>query len=108
MRLNKQTIQGNGASVQTTAPIPLNWRNPDFKVSVAVDTDGSTTTATVQHTFDDVNDPDVTPVWFDHADIAAVTAKNDGNYAYPVRAVRLSIGATGTDTWTFWVLQAGG
>lgn len=106
MRPQKITLTGNGASAQQSAAIPLNWRDPNFKVSIGIDTDGSTTTATVQHTFDDPFDVD-SATWFDHSDLAAKTAKDDGNYAYPVTAVRLSIGATGTDTWTMWVVQGG-
>ena len=45
----------------------------------------------VQHTLNDVFDSSVTPTWADHASLAAITASADGNYAYPVTAIRLLV-----------------
>lgn len=68
-----------------------------------------TPTYTIQHTFDDVLAEGVTPTWFSHPDLTAQTANADGNYAFPVRAVRVNVTAVGasTDAVTVTVLQAG-
>lgn len=89
------------SSQTTSAPIPVNWRAKNFGLSVFVDVTG-TNTSTVQHTFDNIYDPAVTPTWMDHASLAAMTADEDGNYAFPVRAVRLNVTAwtSGSATMT--------
>ncbi len=71
-----------------------------------------TPTYTVQHTFDNVlpatgNFDPSTVTWFDHASMASVVAVNrDGNYAFPVRAIRIRVTA-GTGTVRLAVIQAG-
>lgn len=66
-----------------------------------------TVTYTVQHTFDNVFDPTVTPTWFPHPFVAAESASDDGNYAYPIAATRVNVTA-GTGTVTMTVLQGVG
>ena len=65
-----------------------------------------TATYTIQHTFDDPLDTSVTPTWFNHPTLASQTASADGNYAFPIRAIRISI-ASGTGTVVATVIQAG-
>ncbi len=105
-RVQSVSLTGNGSTVQNSEPIPLNIHITPFNVGLGLSTSGSTTTATVQVTFDDPSDLS-SATWFDHSLLAAITAKSTGNIAFPVTAVRFQIGATGTDVWTFWVVQAG-
>lgn len=63
-----------------------------------------TVSYTVEHTFDDVYSPTVTPVAFPNATVVAQTANKDGNYAFPVRAIRLTI-ASGTGSVAMTILQ---
>src|SRR3990167_7449167 len=94
MRPTRVTLTAAGIS----APIVVNWAASDFKIGFGVDVNG-TLTYSVQHCFEDpaghasataYND-DAT--WFDHTSIAAQTTDKDGNYAYPIRAVRLNVTA---------------
>jgi hypothetical protein len=87
----------------TTAWIPLDYKQNPFNASFAVVVNG-TITYDVEHTFDDVYDPSVTPVAFKHATIVAQTANKDGNYSSPVRAVRLN-NTAGTGSTTMTILQ---
>ena len=90
-------------------PLLMNWRQPNFKVSLGFKTSGSTTGFTVQHCFDDPHETAAASwTWFDHPELAAMTANEDGNIAFPVTAVRLKCDANGTDTGTLFVMQAGG
>ena len=68
-----------------------------------------TPTYTVEHTFDDVLAEGVTPTWFPHPDLTDQTADADGNYAFPVRAIRVTVSAVGdvADSVTATVIQAG-
>lgn len=87
--------------VGTTAWFPVNYRQSPFNASFGCVVSG-TVTYTVEHTFDDVFDPAVTPTAFPNATVAAATANANGNYAFPIRAVRLNITAgTGTVTVTW-------
>lgn len=62
---------------------------------------------TVQHTFDDPwQDPSVILVWFDHPTLANVSANDDGNLAFPPRAVRLFTNS-GIGEATLTLVQAG-
>jgi hypothetical protein len=58
-----------------------------------------TVTYTVQHTFDGTN-------WFNHATVAAAVANADGNYAFPVKQIRVNVSA-GTGSATLTMIQAG-
>ncbi len=92
---------GTGAS---SVLVLDHYRNP-FNVGLAVVVSG-TVTYTVQHTFDDVLDASVTPTWFSHEQLAGQVAAADGNYAFPVRGIRLNVTA-GTGTATLTAIQAG-
>ena len=102
MRPTTKAVTG----VANSAWIPLDHNVNPFNVGFGVVVSG-TVTYTVEHTFDDVQDPDVTPIAFPHASVTGKTTNQDGNYAFPVRAVRLSVTA-GTGTATLTVIQAGG
>ncbi len=63
---------------------------------------------TIQQTLDNINDPTITPTWFDHPDtnLVAATASKQGNYAYPPAAIRISQ-ASGAGSCVFTIIQAG-
>jgi hypothetical protein len=89
---------GTGGS----AIIPMDtYRNP-FNVGIGVVTSG-TVNYTIQHTF---NDPAGSPVWFSHPTLNALAANADGNYAFPIRAIRILVNS-GTGTATATIIQAG-
>lgn len=95
-------------SATSSAAIPVDWQQVPFAVSLAcVVSAGATLTFKVQHTFDDIFDSTVTPTWFDHSSITGKTANTDGNYAFPVKAVRLTLTAWTSGTCTLKVLQGG-
>ena len=83
--------------------IPLDFKQSPFNVGFGVVVNG-TITYTVEHTFDDVYDSSVTPVAFSHSSISAKSINADGNYAFPVRAIRLN-NTTGTGGTTITILQ---
>lgn len=107
MRPSTKTLSAVGAS----EPIPLDHYRGPFNVGVGVVLSaGATLTYTVEHTFDDVFAPDFNPAtaaWFPNAGLSARTASLDGNYAFPVMAVRLRISAYTSGSATMTVLQAG-
>lgn len=107
MRPVRQTLSASGV----TAPVPLDHYISPFNVSLGcIVSNGATVNYKVQHTFDDVFavgfDPS-TATWFDHADITGETASVDGNYAFPVIAVRLNASTLSGGNITFVVTQAG-
>ena len=99
----------NTAAVTACRAIPLDIHKHPFAVSFFLVKSGAGTgSAKVQHTGDNIFDPDVSPTWFDHADVTLATGNVDGNYAFPVRAVRVaSVSASASNTWTLTVIQAG-
>jgi hypothetical protein len=111
----KLTLVGNTAAPSPgTASrwIPLNQYSQPFNVSFGVDVSvgESLEQWSVQHTFDDVFDSSVTPVVFTHSDATAVKADTDGNYAFPVAAIRIALtsaSAGSSGNAVFWVRQAG-
>lgn len=88
--MRPQTLSTTDASGAATlsSTFPLDYVQAPFAVGFGVVVTG-TVNFTVQHTFDDVQATGVTPTWFDHSSVAAKTANTDGNYAFPVRAIRL-------------------
>ena len=87
----------------TSAWIALDGYSP--LTSLAAVISSGTPTYTVQHTLDDVLGG-VTATAFDHDTLALQTTSQDGNYGFPVAAVRLVV--TGTGVVTLTCLQAGG
>ena len=69
-----------------------------FNIGFGVVVSG-TVNYTVQHTFDGTN-------WFNHPTIASQTTAQDGNYAFPVLQVRLTVNSGG-GTATLTLIQAG-
>lgn len=102
MRRVVETVTGVGIS----PTIPMDYRSQVFNIGLGCVITG-TATYSVQHTFDDIYNPAITPTWFTHAFIAAATTNQDGNYAFPVAALRLNVTAS-TGTVTLTVLSTSG
>ena len=96
-------------SATSSAPIPLDHYRDPFNVGVGVSVTG-TLTYTVEHTFDDVFAEGFNPAtatWFANSGLSAKTASLDGNYAFPVTAVRLRVSAYTSGSATMTIIQAG-
>lgn len=87
----------------TSAWIPVDHTQNAFAIGFGCVVSG-TVTYTVQHTFDNIQDASVTPTAFDHSTVSAETTNQDGNYAFPIRAIRLNVTA-GTGSVTITILQ---
>ena len=100
--MRQQVVSKTGTG--SSAIIPMNLDSTPFNVGFGVVATG-TVTYTVQHTFDN---PWTTtnPVWFDHPTVAGETASADGNYAFPVAAIKVVVTA-GSGTAQLTVIQAG-
>ena len=96
-------ISVTATGVSNSAWIPVDYEQASFSIGFGCIVSG-TVTYTVQHCFDDLNDSTVTPTPFNHPFVAAVTANADGNYAYAVSGIRISISA-GTGSVTLKCLQ---
>ena len=81
----------------------MNTNISPFNVGFGVEVTG-TVDYTVQHTFDEPFGESFT--WFSHPTIAAKTDNQDGNYAFPVLQVRLTVNSGG-GTATLTLIQAG-
>ena len=87
----------------TSAWIPLDYKQSPFNVGIGVLV-GGTVTYTVEHTFDDIWDSTITPTVYPHATLVTQTTNKDGNYAFPIRATRITVTA-GTGSATMTLLQ---
>ncbi len=105
MRPQRVTVSALAAS----DPIPTDHYIGPFNVGLGVTVNG-TLTYSVEHTFDDVFaagfDPG-TASWFPNDTLTAQTASGDGNYAFPVTAIRLNVTAYTSGSATLTVIQAG-
>jgi len=93
----KTGVGSSGSYVTNTNTTPFNL---GFGVVVT-----GTVTYTVQHTFDETNAPGGIVTWFPHPTIASKSDNQDGNYAFPVRALRLNVTAYTSGGATMTVLQ---
>ncbi len=94
------------SSAASSAWIPLDYKQNPFNIGLGcVVSAGGSLTYKVQHTFDDVFDTSVTPTAFDHSSVTGETTSTDGNYAFPVRAIRLTVTAYTSGDVTMTVLQ---
>ena len=98
-------------ALDASEPIPMDHYIGPFNVGLGVIVaPGSTLTYTVEHTFDDINDPAFdadTATWFPNSGMSAKTASLDGNYAFPITAIRLNVTAYTTGSATLVAVQAG-
>lgn len=96
------------SSATSSAWIPVDWRSTPFNLSFAVIiSGGGSLTYKVEHTLDDIMDPTVTPNALTHEFITASTVSDDGNYAYPIRAIRLTVSSYTSGSATMTVIQPG-
>lgn len=99
------------ASQASSAPVPLDHYQGPFNVGIAVVLSaGASLTYTVEHTFDDVFASGFdasTATWFPNSGLAAKTTSLDGNYAFPIMALRLRISTYSSGTASMTVIQAG-
>ena len=107
MRPVRLTVGG----LNVSAPIPMDPYQNVFNASLAVVLSaGASLTYTVQYTFDDIAAPNFNPAtatWFSHATLVTKTASSDGNFLFPVTAVRLNVGVYVSGTATLTVIQVG-
>jgi hypothetical protein len=103
MRRVVQSVTG----VANGVTIPVTNESISFGIGFGVVVSGGAITYTVQHTFDDIYNPAITPTWFNNSTATGLSANQDGNYAFPVAAVRI-IGTAGTGTATITMLFNGG
>ena len=90
-------------------PVPMDAYLTPFNVGIGVVVTG-TVDYTVQHTFDDVfakNYVAASGNWFNHPTLLNQTANADGNYAFPVTAIRITVNS-GTGSAAMYIIQAGG
>ena len=98
------TLTSTGTAVSAAAPMDIH-QSP-FNVGMGLVISG-TVNVKVQHTFGDIlNTAAASLTWFDHPTMTALTASADGNYAFPVTAIRLNQ-ASGSGTATLTIAQAG-
>jgi archaellum component FlaF (FlaF/FlaG flagellin family) len=102
-----QTISYDAVDdVGSSSPLVMNTNCTPFNVGFGVVVT-STVNYTVQHTFDD---PALgfggSTKWFDHPTVANVADDQDGNYAFPVTAIRITVNSGGGSV-TMNVVQAG-
>ena len=104
--MRQQIVSQTGTGSSTT--IPMNLDSTPFNVGFGVVVTG-TVNYTIQHTFDDPfasNFDPSTATWFNHTDLTSQSTSQDGNYAFPVRAIRLNVSSTDDDI-NFYIAQAG-
>jgi hypothetical protein len=107
--MRQQIVSVTGASTSSTI-IPMNLNTNPFNVGFgAVATGAGTTSYSIQHTFDNPWSV-ANPTWFFHPSTPSgtpVTANLDGNYAFPVAAIKILTSASNSNTITLTVNQAG-
>lgn len=99
MRPQVISLTGTGQS----AWIPMDYKQSPFNVGLGAVVNG-TVTFDIEHTFDDVYDTTITPVEFKHSTLVTKSANADGNYAFPIRAIRIN-NTAGTGSTTLTILQ---
>lgn len=110
--MSRSHFQTTTATATTMPVIPVNHYESDFKIGFGVSLTGNGTRVfSVQHTFEDVlasANAVTNAVFFDHSAVSGQTASIDGNYAYPIAALRLNVASgSGAATVEFGVIQTG-
>jgi len=106
--MRQQIVTVSGASLSSSYIVTDTYISP-FNVGFGVVITGAVSYS-IQHTFDNPQTV-ANPTWFFHPSTPSgtpVTANLDGNYAFPVAAIKiLTSAATNTGTVKLTVIQAG-
>jgi len=103
MRQQIATKTGTGSSNVIATDTYISPFNVGFGVFVT-----GTANITIQHTFDNPQTV-ASPTWYNHptvASIALTDAGQDGNYAFPVAAIKILVNS-GSGTARMTLIQAG-
>jgi len=100
MRQQIATKTGTGSSNVLAMDTYISPFNVGFGVVVT-----GTVNYTVQHTFDNPQ-TNPSPTWFSHPTVATTAVSQDGNYAFPVAAIKILVNS-GAGTATMTLIQAG-
>lgn len=108
----RATITGVSSTSGYMTPYFPDWMVRPFNIGVGCVVNSSAQVYTVEHTFDYTGGSSTfissNATWFPNSGITAKTTNQDGNYAYPVTAIRVQSSAgssVGTVSVTF--IQAG-
>jgi len=105
--MRQQQVAVSGASKSSAAIVTDTYISP-FNVGFGVVITG-VVSYSIQHTFDNPQTV-ANPTWFFHPSTPSgtpVTANLDGNYAFPVAAIKILTSASNSNTITLTVIQAG-
>lgn len=94
--------------VGTSQVIPIDQYLNPTNIGLGVTVQGAAT-YTIEHTFDDVFDPNFNPAtatWFPHPTLAGLAVNADGNYAFPPTGCRINQ-TLGAGSTTLNLIQAG-
>jgi hypothetical protein len=113
MRRIVQTINStntgsiSGTTITGGIPIPLNFNNVAVGVGLVAEVTG-TVNYTLYHTYDDVFNKLITPVWLPHgvANMVNATTTQESNFVIPVSACQLILNS-GSGSINFVLLQQG-
>jgi len=100
------------SSATTSNPIPVDWRGSPFSLAIGVDLNPGVLTYTVEHTFDDpigftsAADYNSNATWRATTGLSALTATDEGNIAFPIRAVRLNVTAFTSGSAEMTIIQS--
>lgn len=101
------------SSVTTSPPIRVNSHgNGGFSLAIGVDLNPGVLTYSVQHTFDapedftSATDYNTNATWRDTTGLAALSATDEGNIAFPIESVRLNVTAFTSGSAEITVIQA--
>jgi hypothetical protein len=104
----QRSVVTRSLTAGSSAVVPMDAYISPFNVGIGVVVTG-TVDYTVQHTFDNVLAKGYSAAsgnWFNHPTLLNQTANADGNYAFPVTGIRITLNS-GTGTVTMYVIQAG-
>jgi len=104
-----RSISVKVTSAGNSSPIVLDQYISPFNIGFGAVVTG-TCNYTIQHSFDNplaAGYNAATATWFPHPTVQNATTNQDGNYAFPVLAIRLVNNAGTTGSVTLTVIQAG-
>lgn len=88
---------------------------PDYNVApfaLGLGVTSSNNTYNVEHTFDNLASPSTlastSATWFLHSTLAALSSNANGNYAFPVRGIRLNVTAGSSTAITVLTIISAG
>lgn len=94
MKIQTLSVSNTTTGATTSSPYIINWKARNFGIGLGLTMTASKGMAVdIEHSFDNPWEGSGLTTWHKHEAMTGKTTTDDGNYAYPITAIRIAVTA---------------